>query len=206
MPTRRFQALRGSLDGDVPSLYGVDDLRVLGQRAERFGFAGQRRLSAEQPLGRGPDPRRVEPGEHLHGATAVARRREVSGCEAHDVARSCDVHAEVREQVAAASPANQLSGDVAGCIEVDQALATVGRPEHGEVRAVSPFELEVHAGSSAAQRADQLPREAVPFRLPHARQQGHAWVEIQRKGALARLDDQPFHAHHLRIGARHRRL
>ena len=89
----------------------------------------------------------------------------------------------------------ELGGDVAGPVDVDDAVPTARRAEHGEVTAAALLELEVQAGAAAAQGADQLTDQALPLDSAHPGHDGESWVQIEGEGVLAGLDHQTFYAH-----------
>ena len=137
----------------------------------------------------------VEGRQHVDGLASVAARRQVRGAEAHHATGGLRVEAEVGEQAAVAVVAGELGRDVTGPVDVHDPRPAARRAEHGEVPAAALLQLEVQAGTAAAQRADELADQALALDAPDARHDGEPGVQIEGQGVLAGLDHKSFHAH-----------
>ena len=165
--------------------------------AEPMASASEvRSPSARRSASAAPHTRRWSSGgEHLDGLAAVAAGGQVGGAEAHHAASGPRVEAEPGEQVAAAVGVGELGGDVAGPVDVDDAVPAARGAEHGEVPAAALLELQVEARAAAAEGADQLADQALSLHPSHPGHHGEPGVQIKGQGVVASLDHQPFHAH-----------
>jgi hypothetical protein len=185
---RRLELLVALLDA-------VDDRRVLGRRADRFGLELQPVVGGEDPLGCGPQHGLVDGGQLVHELVAPAARREVGRGQAHAAAGLAHLEAGPAEEVDLAVGRHVLAAHIRRGVDVDHPVAGADGPEHGEVAAVVLDDLEVDAGPAAAERADELTDQALALELAHARDDREAWVEVEREGVGSGLDHQALEVH-----------
>jgi hypothetical protein len=179
----------------VALLDAVDDRRVLGRRADGFGLELQPVVGREHPLGCGPQHRLVDGSELVHQLVASATRREVGRGEAHAAAGLAHLEAGPAEEVDLAVGRDVLAAHVSCGVDVDHPVAGADGTEHCEVAPVVLDDLEVDAGSAAAERADELTDQALALELAHARDDREAWVEVEREGVGSGLDHQSLEVH-----------
>ena len=90
---------------------------------------------------------------------------------------------------------DELGGDVAGPVDVDDpALAAVGA-EHGQAAAGVLDGLDVDAGPGAGEGAEQLADQGVALELTDAGDHRQARVQVEGERVATCFDDQPLEPH-----------
>jgi len=126
-----------------------------------------------------PEPTLVHVGQGQDVRLLGGAGGEIRGDQAHLALGDALVQPGLLEQVHRAPVVEEQFGHVLFVVHVDHAVAAADGPEDRVATPAVRDELEVHARSSRAQRADHLVDQPVAFEATHAADDGESCVQVQ---------------------------
>ena len=105
---------------------------------------------------------------------------------------------QLRRHVGLAAGAEEFVADVVAAVDLQHAVrATVGRPDERQASPAVVDHLQVGAGTSTGERAEQLDDQHVPFLASDAGDDRQPGMEPHGDRIVARLEDEPLVPHEM---------